>query len=50
MVPLTELAEYDLFSADDRFLRDDLPRLVQPSQPGKIKIGKIGVGDKSKSF
>ncbi len=48
MVPLAELAEYDLFSADDRFLRDDLPRLVQPSQPGgKIKTG---VGDKSESF
>jgi 8-oxo-dGTP pyrophosphatase MutT (NUDIX family) len=28
MVPLTELAEYDLFSADKRFLNDDLPRLV----------------------
>ena len=37
MVPLTELAEYDLFSADKRFLNDDLPRLVpmhleQPNQ------------------
>ncbi len=28
MVPLTELADYDLFSADRRFLNDDLPRLV----------------------
>jgi len=28
MVPLTELADYDLFSADKRFLNDDLPRLV----------------------
>jgi 8-oxo-dGTP pyrophosphatase MutT (NUDIX family) len=28
MVPLTELADYDLFSADKRFLSDDLPRLL----------------------
>jgi len=28
MVPLTELADYDLFSADKRFLNDDLPRLL----------------------
>ena len=28
MVPLNELADYDLFSADKRFLNDDLPRLV----------------------
>lgn len=28
MVPLAELAKYDLFSADKRFLSDDLPRLV----------------------
>ena len=27
MVPFTELTKYDLFSADARFLRDDLPRL-----------------------
>lgn len=30
LVPLTELGRYDLFSTDDRFLRDDLPRL-EPS-------------------
>ena len=28
MVPLTMLEKYDLFSADARFLRDDLPRLI----------------------
>ena len=28
MVPLTELTDYDLFSADKRFLNDDLPRLL----------------------
>jgi len=34
MVRLTELIKYDLFSADERFLRDDLPRLIShPSQP-----------------
>ena len=27
LVPLTELGQYDLFSSDVRFLRDDLPRL-----------------------
>jgi len=27
LVPLTELSKYDLYSADARFLRDDLPRL-----------------------
>lgn len=27
LVPFTELTKYDLFSADARFLRDDLPRL-----------------------
>ena len=27
LVPFTELSKYDLFSADGRFLRDDLPRL-----------------------
>jgi 8-oxo-dGTP diphosphatase len=27
LVPLTELQQYDLFSADARFLRQDLPRL-----------------------
>lgn len=27
MVPLTKLSDYDLFSADERFLQDDLPRL-----------------------
>lgn len=27
MVPLTEIDDYDLFSADARLLRDDLPRL-----------------------
>jgi len=27
LVPFTELTQYDLFSADARFLRDDLPRL-----------------------
>jgi 8-oxo-dGTP pyrophosphatase MutT (NUDIX family) len=27
LVPFTELSNYDLFSADGRFLRDDLPRL-----------------------
>ena len=27
LVPVTELSKYDLFSADARFLRDDLPRL-----------------------
>ena len=27
LVPLTELGQYDLFSPDIRFLRDDLPRL-----------------------
>jgi 8-oxo-dGTP pyrophosphatase MutT (NUDIX family) len=27
LVPFTELANYDLFSADARFLREDLPRL-----------------------
>jgi 8-oxo-dGTP pyrophosphatase MutT (NUDIX family) len=27
LVPYSELASYDLFSADARFLRDDLPRL-----------------------
>jgi 8-oxo-dGTP pyrophosphatase MutT (NUDIX family) len=27
MVPLSEIDNYDLFSADARFLRDDLPRL-----------------------
>jgi len=27
LVPLTELSQYDLFSSDARFLRDDLPRL-----------------------
>ena len=27
LVPFTELTHYDLFSADARFLRDDLPRL-----------------------
>lgn len=27
LVPFTELANYDLFSADARFLHDDLPRL-----------------------
>jgi len=27
LVPFTELTNYDLFSADARFLRDDLPRL-----------------------
>lgn len=26
LVPVTGLAQYDLFSADERFLRDDLPR------------------------
>ncbi len=31
MVPLTELTEYDLFSADERFLREDLPRLEPQS-------------------
>jgi len=30
LVPVTELSQYDLFSADARFLRDDLPRL-EPS-------------------
>lgn len=28
MVPVSELASYDLFSADARFLHDDLPRLM----------------------
>ena len=28
MVPLNELNDYDLFSADKRFLNNDLPRLV----------------------
>jgi len=27
LVPVTELGQYDLFSADARFLHDDLPRL-----------------------
>jgi 8-oxo-dGTP pyrophosphatase MutT (NUDIX family) len=27
LVPVTELSQYDLFSADERFLHDDLPRL-----------------------
>jgi len=44
MVPLSEIDNYDLFSADARFLRDDLPRLEPalaaarkaafPKQPG----------------
>ena len=34
MVPLTELTEYDLFSADERFLREDLPRLEPRSISG----------------
>ena len=34
LVPLPELANYDLFSADARFLRDDLPRL-DPSLSGE---------------
>ena len=32
MVPVTELTKYDLFSADERFLRADLPRL-EPAFP-----------------
>jgi len=27
LVPVTELSQYDLYSSDTRFLRDDLPRL-----------------------
>jgi len=27
LVPVTELSQYDLYSSDARFLRDDLPRL-----------------------
>jgi len=35
LVPFTELADYDLFSADARFLHDDLPRLVPALFDGK---------------
>jgi 8-oxo-dGTP pyrophosphatase MutT (NUDIX family) len=46
LVPCSELASYDLFSADARFLRDDLPRLEAElfesidAEPGQASGGR----------
>lgn len=37
MVALDELDDYDLFSTDARFLRQDLPRLVPAFRPGQVE-------------
>ena len=38
LVPLNELADYDIFSSDARFLRDDLPRLVPGLRDGQSRL------------
>lgn len=41
LVPLTEIGSYDLFSADARLLRDDLPRL-EPALAGRASPEPAG--------
>ena len=38
LVPLSELGDYDIFSSDARFLRDDLPRLVPGLRDGQPRV------------
>ena len=38
LVPLNELADYDIFSSDARFLRDDLPRLIPELLDGQPRL------------
>ena len=44
LIPVTDVAKYDIFSSDARFLRDDLPRLVPAigTEPREIRPSALG--------